>query len=248
MDFREVIKRIERLLKNEEYTPAARECVTAVEQALRQVLKQNLYKLEEKDRLKVQEAERKKGGGKRGFESFTMGVFINVILESGFFDALSRATGNDLKRIRCINFDGIRQIWNDFAHGKREAARDEAEFLFKDLKVILEDFGIISPEDAEETSARNESNHGGDEQRRRARIAALQKQWDLLNEKLSRLEHEKIRETRADEKFRLENTIAEIKTELRQVEEQLGELENQPSKEHGISEKFVKNEEKLIFQ
>ncbi|MFX0196844.1 MAG: hypothetical protein ACFFCW_12020, partial [Candidatus Hodarchaeota archaeon] len=67
------------------------------------------------------------------------------------------------------------------------------------------------------------------EQRLRHQIAELQQQWDLLGEKLSRLERDKILETRTEEKFRLEHMIAEIQAERQQVEQQLDDLEAQLS-------------------
>jgi valyl-tRNA synthetase len=48
---------------------------------------------------------------------------------------------------------------------------------------------------------------------------------DLLNEKLSRLEREKILETRADEIFRLEHTIEDVKKQIQHVEQDLKNVE-----------------------
>ena len=71
----------------------------------------------------------------------------------------------------------------------------------------------------------------GNEQRLRYRIAELQKQWELLNEQLSRLERDKILETRSDERFRLEQRIAASTTEKQGIERQLSDLETQLSEE-----------------
>ncbi len=99
------------------------------------------------------------------------------------------------------------------------------------------------------TPGNPEENSGGDEQRRHARIAELQKQWDLLNEKLSRLEHEKILETRSDEKFRLEHEITETKAQLQQVEEQLRKLENQtnPDDKNGSKQPTPPPQNEIFF-
>jgi hypothetical protein len=48
------------------------------------------------------------------------------------------------------------------------------------------------------------SNHHN---RRQQRIAQLQQQWDLLNDKISRLEQSLILETRVEEKLRLLSVI-----------------------------------------
>jgi len=53
----------------------------------------------------------------------------------------------------------------------------------------------------------------------------VQEKWDLLSEKLSRLERGLILETNPEEKFRLEKSIADIKAEREQVEQQLNEVE-----------------------
>ena len=53
----------------------------------------------------------------------------------------------------------------------------------------------------------------------------LQKEWDLLTEKLSILERDRIVETRTDEKLRLKYKIAELINERQQVEQRLIDLE-----------------------
>jgi nucleoside phosphorylase len=59
------------------------------------------------------------------------------------------------------------------------------------------------------------------------KIIELQQKWSLLSQQLSRLEQDKILETRSDEKFRLEKRINEIKVEREQIEQQLTDLECQ---------------------
>jgi hypothetical protein len=68
------------------------------------------------------------------------------------------------------------------------------------------------------------------EGRLRQQITELQEQWELLSQKLSRLEKDKILETHSDEKFRMEHLIAQIKTERAQIEQQLIDLEAQLSR------------------
>ena len=63
-------------------------------------------------------------------------------------------------------------------------------------------------------------------QRTQQKIADLQQKWDLLNQKLSRLEKAKILETRTDEVFRLEHTIEEVKKQIQNVEQELKNLEH----------------------
>lgn len=65
------------------------------------------------------------------------------------------------------------------------------------------------------------------EGRLRQQLTELQEQWELISQKLSRLEKDKILETRTDEKFRLEYQIAQIKTEREHIEQQLISLEAQ---------------------
>lgn len=62
-------------------------------------------------------------------------------------------------------------------------------------------------------------------QRAQQHLAHLQQEWDLLNEKLSRLERAKILETRADEIFRLEHTIEDVKKQIQHVEQGLKDVE-----------------------
>ena len=141
------------------YTIVARECVTLVEQALRQVLKQSLSELEEKDRLKFQETEWRRGRGGTGFDSFTMGQLINVIIESNFLDAWARVSGRDPGNIRSINLDELRKLRNKFIRNGHKATRSEAEFLFQCLQVILETFGFASLENPGEIFSLYQEEH-----------------------------------------------------------------------------------------
>ena len=62
-------------------------------------------------------------------------------------------------------------------------------------------------------------------QRTQQKLANLQQEWKLLNEKLSRLEQARILETRADEIFRLEHAIEDVKKQIEHVEQELKNLE-----------------------
>jgi len=149
-DFGSKLKRIERILDMGEHTIVAKECVGLIEQALRQLFSQALTQLDERDRLKVQEAERKIGKGEKGIESFTMGQLVGVFRTSHFLDAWARASGKDLSSIRVINLDELTQLRNKFIHEGIEATRSEAELLLDCLRVILETFGVADLEDAGE--------------------------------------------------------------------------------------------------
>lgn len=64
-------------------------------------------------------------------------------------------------------------------------------------------------------------------QRLQRKIEELHKNWELLGDVLAKLNRERILETRADEKMRLEQKIADIEAERQQVEQQLDALEAQ---------------------
>jgi hypothetical protein len=57
------------------------------------------------------------------------------------------------------------------------------------------------------------------------KIAELQKQWDLLSQKISQLERQKILTTDVEVKFDLEHRLADRKAELAELERQLDEFE-----------------------
>ena len=61
--------------------------------------------------------------------------------------------------------------------------------------------------------------------------ANLRQNWDLLSEKLIRLQKQHITETRADEKLRLELLITETENERAQIEQKLRALEDQDSQD-----------------
>ncbi len=124
------------------YTIVAKECMGLVEQSLRRLFRDQLTRLDEKDRLKVQEAELKKGGGRRGIEHFTMGQLVRLLQSSNFLDAYERALGKDLSGLRVVNLEELTRLRNRLIHDNREVTRAEAEFLVNCLQVILETFEI----------------------------------------------------------------------------------------------------------
>ncbi len=61
-------------------------------------------------------------------------------------------------------------------------------------------------------------------------ISRLQQHWDLLSDKLTALEKQRILETRAEEKFRLQSLINEIRTERDRIDTELTTLQDQLAK------------------
>lgn len=146
MNIEQRVQFIRRNLEMGGYTIAARECVSIIEHALRELFLRHLTRLDEKDRIRVQELELKFGKGK-GVESFTMGQLVGLFRQSKFLDAWARSTGRELINIRMINLDEITSNRNKLMHDGKEATRSEAEFLLFCLRLILETFGIESLED-----------------------------------------------------------------------------------------------------
>lgn len=135
------------------YSIVAKECVSLIEQALRQLFREQLTRLEEKDRLRIQDVEQKTGKGQKGAERFTMGQLVHLFRASRFLDAWERVSGKDLSNIRVINLDELTELRNRFIHDNRDATRSEAEFLVNCLRVILETFDIASFNHTGKTSA-----------------------------------------------------------------------------------------------
>ena len=156
-DLSQKVRRTKRILEMGENTIVAKECLDCIEQTLRLLFRGYLTRLDEHDRLKVQEAEQKIGKSERGIESFTMGQLVGLFRMSHFLDAWERSSGKDLSSIRAINFDELTHLRNKFIHEDREASHPEAEFLFNCLHIIFETFDIMSAEgrtdDPFETSA-----------------------------------------------------------------------------------------------
>ncbi len=80
-------------------------------------------------------------------------------------------------------------------------------------------------------------------QRLHKKIVTSEKEWELLHEKLSRFQREKILGTKTDEIFSLENKISTATAELHQIEQDLDNLEDQL-----IQEKDIASLEKKITE
>ncbi len=82
-------------------------------------------------------------------------------------------------------------------------------------------------------------------QRLEKKIDDLQQQWELLNEKLSGLKKQRILESRAEERLRLETLIKETESECNQVEQELEVLNNLRSEANSnVSEAVGRNDNK----
>ena len=75
---------------------------------------------------------------------------------------------------------------------------------------------------------------------------AWQKQWDLLSEKLSRLQQDRIIATDTEEKFKLDKRIAEISAEREQLEQQLHAVESKLLPNDNESEQFISSQSQMI--
>ncbi|GAK61316.1 methyltransferase type 11 [Candidatus Vecturithrix granuli] len=69
----------------------------------------------------------------------------------------------------------------------------------------------------------------GKAQRLRQQLEGLQSQWNLLHEKLTRLEQQYSLETRPEEQFRLEHLITENKVQQQKLETEMEQIEAQLS-------------------
>lgn len=127
------------------YTIAARECLIIIELALRELFLRHLTKLDEKDRLRVQETEREIGKGK-GLSEFTMGQLVGLFHKSRFLDAWKKVSGRELSYIRSINLNVLTDYRNKLSHEGNLADKSEADFLLSCVAMFIETFGIESLE------------------------------------------------------------------------------------------------------
>ena len=149
-EWRNRVDEVEKMLSQEFYTPAAKECVALIESVLRELLKNQVSRLDNKDRLNVNKAEIEIGKGSKGIDEFTMGQLLGVLRKSKFFDAWSRATGEDLGLVEMINLDSVVKLRNKLIHDGIEAERSDAELLLNALRVFIGTFGILDAEDREQ--------------------------------------------------------------------------------------------------
>jgi len=141
------VELIDKLLKDKQYTTAARECLILIEGGLREILINDTDKLEPSDRDRVRNEERKAAikdkestsdkKPKRSFENFTLGELIRVIRDAKFFEAWEKISQKSFPML--INLDKITSFRNQLFHAKgwaanREATQDEAELVFDFFK------------------------------------------------------------------------------------------------------------------
>lgn len=140
MDFASELQRIQRLLQQHEYTPAATHCMIVTEQALRAVAARYLDEIDDTVKQKIHAALRK--CGKRQMVRVTMGQLVRVFEEAGFLEACARTAGKNLSSLAIIDLKRLTDLRNKLFHEAQEASETEAQFLSLCLKVLLETFDI----------------------------------------------------------------------------------------------------------
>ncbi|MDM8551434.1 hypothetical protein QUF72_15215 [Desulfobacterales bacterium HSG2] len=97
------------------YAIAAKECLGIIEHTLRELFREHLTKLEEKDRLKVTEEETKIGKGRKGIENFTMGQLVGLFHRSKFIEAWARVSGRELSVLHeTFDMESLKDIEESF--------------------------------------------------------------------------------------------------------------------------------------
>ena len=147
-DLSKRVQQISKMIDQGFHTPAAIQCVTLIEFAMRELLQRQTRHLDGKDRLQVNKVELEVGKGERCLEDFTMGELLAVIRNSKFFAAWSRATGQSLGSIEMIKLRKVVNLRNRLIHNSEDASRTDAELLFSALRVFIETFGILALEDS----------------------------------------------------------------------------------------------------
>ncbi len=123
------------------HTSAARDCCVVIEQALRELLKRNLFGLEGKAQMEVQKAVLEHGKGKP-IDDMGMGELVGAVRGSKFIHHLAQAWGRELHGLKHLQWNLLVDARNKLSHGKWEATRPEAMMLYATLEVIIESLGL----------------------------------------------------------------------------------------------------------
>ena len=140
------IDQIQTHIAQQYWGTAAKESVSIIELAFRELYQRSLGMLSGPARRRVFSAEDDIGGGNKTVDNFTMGQLVALYRQSRFLDAWAESTGSNLRGLRVINLDELVRLRNALVHEEHVANRSEAELLFGCLQSILETFGILTLE------------------------------------------------------------------------------------------------------
>jgi len=144
------IEQIRNDITSERYTTAAKESASIIEFAFREIFRRSIGVVDGRTRAKALEAERKIGGPGKDIGAFTLGELVRLFRESKLFEAYSEATGTQLRAITMIDFGQVVILRNRMQHDLYEASRGEAQLFLHCVENMLEAFGILTLEAAEE--------------------------------------------------------------------------------------------------
>jgi SAM-dependent methyltransferase len=150
MKLEDQIEQIRQDIQSERYTVAAKECAGIIEFAFREIYRRSIGEVDGSTRKKAFEVEDRLGGPSKDVSSFTLGELVGLFREAKLFDAYSKATGRKLRAITMIDFSQVVTVRNRMQHGREEVGRGEAQLFLHCVENMLEAFGILSLEAAEQ--------------------------------------------------------------------------------------------------
>jgi 2-polyprenyl-3-methyl-5-hydroxy-6-metoxy-1,4-benzoquinol methylase len=148
MVIKDQLEEIEFLLKLNRNAAAIQECCSVFEVILKKVYGQALVELPYAEREKLYQAERKIGGGTKGYTEFGFGQLVGLFSECNLLASWAKVTGKELGLIKSISLNPIVDLRNRIVHNNAVAiSRDQAQLVYACLKNWLAFLGYAGIEE-----------------------------------------------------------------------------------------------------
>lgn len=133
---------IQRSLDSGEYDVVVKECSTLFEIAFKRIFNSAIISLPFKERLELQEYEKKIGKTTKGVQDFTFGELVGLFRESNLMGKWSKHLSKDLGLINSLDYGPIVSLRNRIVHEGQTCSRYEAELIYNYLRNLLASLGL----------------------------------------------------------------------------------------------------------
>ena len=125
-----------------EYDVVVKECSTLFEIAFKKIYNEAIISLPFKDRLELQECEKRIGKNIKGVQDFTFGELVGIFRESGLMNKWTKHSSRNIGLIGSLDYGPIVNLRNTIVHEGGTCTRYEAELIYNYLRNLLASLGL----------------------------------------------------------------------------------------------------------
>lgn len=143
-EFTEKWLEIKSLMAEDKFSAVVKESYPFLENLLKDLILEYQPKLEYRQRRSLLGKEEEFGKGRRGIESFTLGLIVQILQSEDidFINSVSKLLKKDSEILKSINFGYLKTRRNEHGHYVTSGTHSEAQYFISSIEIILSFFDI----------------------------------------------------------------------------------------------------------